>query len=72
VPSNGTGFVEFDNGGEYTITILDIIGNQIFTKQETVNSNERIDFDITNYSSGVYLVNIKGEDTNKTVKITVQ
>jgi hypothetical protein len=72
VPSNGTGFVEFDNGGEYTITILDIIGNQIFTKQESVNSNERIDFDITNYSSGVYLVNIKGEDTNKTVKITVQ
>jgi hypothetical protein len=72
VPSNGTGFVEFDNGGEYTITILDIIGNQIFTKQESVNSKERIDFDITNYSSGVYLVNIKGEDTDKTVKITVQ
>jgi hypothetical protein len=72
VPSNGTGYVEFDNGGEYTITILDIIGNQIFSKEESVNSNERIDFDITNYSSGVYLVNIKGEDTNKTVKITVQ
>jgi len=72
VPSNGTGYVEFDNGGDYTITILDMIGKPIFTRNESVNSNERIDFDIANYPAGVYLVNIKGEDTDKTVKITVQ
>jgi hypothetical protein len=72
VPSNGTGYVEFDNGGDYTITILDMIGKPIFTANESVNSNERIDFDIADYPAGVYLVNIKGEDTDKTVKITVQ
>lgn len=72
VPSNGTGYVEFDNGGDYTITILDMIGKPIFTRNESVNSNERIDFDIANYPAGVYLVNIKGEGTDKTVKITVQ
>ncbi len=72
VPSNGTGYVEFDNGGDYTITILDMIGKPIFTANESVNANERIDFDIANYPAGVYLVNIKGEDTDKTVKITVQ
>ena len=72
VPSNGTGYVEFDNGGDYTITIFDMIGKPIFTRNESVNANERIDFDIANYPAGVYLVNIKGEDTDKTVKITVE
>tara|TARA_R110002050_G_scaffold144363_1_gene269880 strand:+ start:5607 stop:7613 length:2007 start_codon:yes stop_codon:yes gene_type:complete len=72
VPSNGNGYVEFDNGGDYTITVLDMVGKPIFTRSESVNSNERINFDITSYPAGVYLVNIKGENTDKTVKITVQ
>ena len=72
VPSNGTGHVEFDNGGDYSITILDMVGKPIFTRAESVNSNERINFDISSYPAGVYLVNIKGEGTDKTVKITIQ
>lgn len=71
-PTSGLTQIEFNEGGEYTIEVLDLAGNLVRTSNEVVNSNETIKMDLSDLPKGVYLVNVAGESTDKTVKLTVQ
>lgn len=71
-PTAGATKVEFTEGGTYNIEVLDMTGARVISMEETVNANESIELDMSAYPMGVYLVNVKGENTSKTVKLTVK
>jgi hypothetical protein len=71
-PTNGQGFISFTSGGSYDINVLDMVGNIVVSQAETVNANQRVELDLSNLSAGVYLVNVKGEGTDRTIKLTVK
>lgn len=71
-PTAGATKLEFTEGGNYTIEVMDMSGARVISMEENVNANETIEFDMSNYPMGVYLVNVKGENLSKTVKLTVK
>lgn len=71
-PTAGATKMEFAEGGNYTIEVLDMTGSRVISIEESVNANETIEFDMSQYPMGVYMVNVKGDRLNKTVKLTVK
>jgi YbbR domain-containing protein len=71
-PTAGATKLEFAEGGNYTIEVMDMSGARVISLEENVNANETIEFDMSSYPMGVYLVNVKGENLSKTVKLTVK
>ena len=71
-PTAGATKMEFAEGGDYTIEVLDMTGSRVISIEESVNANETIEFDMSHYPMGVYMVNVKGDRLNKTVKLTVK
>lgn len=71
-PTAGATKLEFTEGGTYNIEVVDMTGARVISLEETVNANEAVELDMSSYPMGVYLVNVKGENTTKTVKLTVK
>jgi len=71
-PTAGATTLEFAEGGNYSIEVLDMTGSRVISMEKNVNANESIEFDMSNYPMGVYLVNVKGDNVSKTVKLTVK
>ncbi len=71
-PTAGDTKIEFTEGGDYTIEVVDMTGSRVISLEESVNANEAIELDMSSYPMGIYLVNIKGENINKTAKLTVK
>ncbi len=71
-PTSGEANIMFAEGGAYTIDVLDMVGNRVMSQEATVNTNEKVQLDLSSLPKGVYLVNVKGENTDKTVKLTVK
>ncbi len=71
-PTAGETNIMFSEGGAYTIDVMDMVGNRVLSMDETVNTNETIEMDLSDLPTGVYLVNVKGENSDKTIKLTVK
>lgn len=71
-PTAGATKLEFAEGGTYAINVTDMTGSTVISIEESVNANEAIELDMSSYPMGIYLVNIKGENASKTVKLTVK
>lgn len=71
-PTAGATKLEFTEGGNYTIEVMDMSGARVISIEENVNANESINLDMSSYPMGIYLVNVKGENLNKTAKLTVK
>lgn len=71
-PTSGEANIMFAQGGAYTIDVLDMVGNRVMSQEATVNTNEKVQLDLSSLPKGVYLVNVNGENTDKTVKLTVK
>ncbi|MCR9154186.1 MAG: T9SS type A sorting domain-containing protein [Bacteroidetes bacterium] len=71
-PTAGATKLEFADGGTYAINVTDMTGSTVISIEESVNANEAIELDMSSYPMGIYLVNIKGENASKTVKLTVK
>lgn len=71
-PTAGATKLEFTEGGNYTIEVMDMSGARVISMNENVNANETINLDMSSYPMGIYLVNVKGENLNKTAKLTVK
>lgn len=71
-PTADVSKLEFIEGGKYTINVTDMTGSRVISLEENVNANEAIELDMSSYPMGVYLVNVEGENTSKTVKLTVK
>ncbi len=49
--------------------VLSMDGNLLFTQNKFFSNNKDIKIDLTNYPSGVYLVNLIGNNTNNFIKL---
>jgi hypothetical protein len=72
-PISGSGFIEFSQPGDYGIDVYNMVGDQVFTQQVSVNANDRITLELSDLPAGVYLVTLTTNGKNsKTIKLTVQ
>ena len=68
-PSNGVFTVELVNGSANTIEITDVTGRVIMSKN---SSDAKMNFDLNNYSNGVYYVKVSNENSSETIKVVKQ
>lgn len=72
-PSNGERVsLSINEGGEYSIELVNTIGQSVYQEDITVNGNETHDMSFEHLSNGVYILNVKGESGFRTSKITIQ
>jgi hypothetical protein len=71
-PTNGIGKINFAQGGTYTLTLYDMIGNLLINKEVSLNTNDNYDLDLSSYKAGTYLVSVQGEGMFKTIKLQKQ
>lgn len=67
-PTNNSVFIKTNkNFGKVILTVTDINGRQVYSKQ--VDLFGEIEVDMTSFQSGIYVLNIKGEFINSNDKI---
>lgn len=71
-PTNGEGSIAFNQGGNYSLRLVDMLGQVHFQDEVNVNENERREFNFNDLKAGVYLLQIDGEGLNKTIKLRIQ
>jgi hypothetical protein len=71
-PTNGEGSISFNQGGNYRLRLVDMVGKVHFEDEVSVNENEQRDFNFNDLKGGVYLLQIEGEGLNKTIKLRIQ
>jgi hypothetical protein len=57
---------------EAEISITDLAGRNLEQKSVTGNTGEPVQFNLSNYASGMYLVQVKTNDNNYVVKLVVR
>jgi hypothetical protein len=68
-PTSGEFTVELNNGSAKKVTITDVSGRVIFTKE---TSDTIIGVDINKFSAGIYYVNIQSDNSSETLKVVKQ
>ncbi len=72
--NNNTFYIQKDNGffnGNYIISIIDITGKLIETKQIRLTNVTRIKYDMTDMSAGQYLIKLFKKDSNSVDVFTI-
>lgn len=68
-PNSGEFAVEFPNGKEKQIKVMDISGKVVYTG---LGSGDKIMVDITSQANGIYYVEVKSGDRTETLKVVKQ
>lgn len=72
-PTTGKGTIQFDQAGQYSLSITTLSGAELQREEIVVNGNKLHQLDLSHLARGVYLVNIFSPDQGqKSVKITIQ
>ncbi|WP_417611391.1 T9SS type A sorting domain-containing protein [Owenweeksia hongkongensis] len=71
-PTTGNVTVEIAQGGTYTIDVLNLVGQVVYSEQVSINGGEKLNRDFSNLTKGVYLINLNGEGISKTSKLTLK
>lgn len=71
-PTNGNVNITLAEGGKYQVEVVDLVGHVVSTEEVTVNGNEKLTRDYSSLTSGIYLLNVTGENFTKTVKLTIK
>lgn len=71
-PTKDLGYIQFERGGGYEVSIIDMVGALHHSSSFRVNENERRSLDLSSLKPGMYLVKIQGEGLSKTVKLQIQ
>jgi hypothetical protein len=71
IPNPNNGIFSIHISAEKTtgmdIELYDIMGRQIFRTEKTVHLNDRMDIDISAYSRGLYFLDVKDKQGNRSV-----
>ncbi len=74
-PNPGNGLVQFAMNGannkDANIKVFDITGNMIFERTLNVNGVSNISYDFSNFSKGIYIVNISSGNDNFNKKLII-
>lgn len=71
-PTSGNVTLEIAQGGTYTIDVLNLVGQVVYSEQVSINGGEKLNRDFSNLNKGVYLINLNGEGFSKTSKLTIK
>ena len=71
-PTSGNVTLEIAQGGTYTIDVLNLVGQVVYTEQVSINGGEKLNRDFSNLNKGVYLINLSSEGFSKTSKLTIK
>lgn len=73
-PSDGVFNVDFSANlnGKYYISVIDVLGREIYSNQNVVKASERIRIDISNYPKGMYSVILRSESNAISKKIVLE
>ena len=71
-PTSGNVTLEIAQGGTYTIDVLNLVGQVVYSEQVSINGGEKLNRDFSSLTKGVYLINLNGEGTSKTSKLTIK
>lgn len=71
-PSSGRVKLQITEGGQYTLSLFDILGKTIHQEQLKLNTNEVLSRDFSHLPKGIYLVNIENGELKSTVKLTLE
>ena len=72
-PSNGIFNVDFSSNlnGNYFISVVDVLGREVYSNQNAVKQGERIKIDISNYPKGMYSVILRSDSNVIAKKIVL-
>ncbi|WP_417603593.1 T9SS type A sorting domain-containing protein [Owenweeksia hongkongensis] len=71
-PTTGNVTLEIAQGGTYTIDVLNLVGQAVYSEQVSINGGEALNRNFSNLTKGVYLINLSGEGISKTTKLTIK
>ncbi len=71
-PSSGVVHVSISQSGSYQLELMNILGQVVFTENIRSTDNESIRVDLGHLASGVYLLNIRGENFSQTSKLNIE
>lgn len=64
--------ISITEGGSYTLELVSLAGQLVHSSEININGNEISKMDVSSFAKGVYVLNIKGENFNESVKVTLK
>jgi hypothetical protein len=73
-PSNGVFNISFKDveAGNYTLTVTDILGKEVYNSRINVNGNNALSLDLTSLTKGVYMLNVNNGTSTSNQKIVIR
>ena len=69
-PNTGEFYISFDNfEGDVSIELTDVTGKLIYSDKRAVQTNQVIEVNIDNVSSGMYFINLRGENSTFSTRL---
>ena len=70
--STGSVNIELSKGGTYDIELVNTTGQIVKTETLSVNGVESNSINVSDLAKGVYIMNVTGDNTTESVKVTIQ
>lgn len=64
--------INFPGAGTYSLELMTLSGQLVKSESLSVNGNETQTLDVSDLASGVYLLNVAGDNATESIKLTVQ
>ena len=64
--------VELDADSDATITVVDVLGQVVYTSNENFTAGERKMIDLSSNAKGMYILSVEGEGVNTVERITIK
>lgn len=72
-PSNGENInLQLNEGGSYTVELVNTVGAIISSEEINVNGNERHEMNFASLARGIYILNVRGDSGVKSTKLTIK
>ena len=71
-PSNGVVNVELDANTDAAVTVVDVLGQVVYSANESFVAGERKVIDLSNNAKGMYILSVEGEGVNTVERITIK
>ena len=71
-PNSGSFTLDVERAGEYTLEVTSVLGEKILSKEIQTQGAESFNFDLSTHAKGVYLVNLRGEGFEHSIRMMVE
>jgi len=71
-PNSGSFTLAVERAGEYTLEVTSVLGEKILSKEIQTQGAESFNFDLSTHAKGVYLVNLRGEGFEHSIRMMVE